>query len=147
MTREEADFIGGMNMCDEISNEAYKKIVCHCEEQEPCEDAVSRYDAVRIVQHNNPPKALEKLRKLPPVTPMQRWVPVSERLPEKNMKCLVAVGRFNFTEIATYSDLMGIINHKIFYQGEVGHDSFKDITQYVKAWMPLTEPYKAGSEE
>lgn len=34
MTREEADFIGGMNMCDEISNEAYKKIMCHCEEQE-----------------------------------------------------------------------------------------------------------------
>ena len=35
MTREEADFIGGMNMCDEISNEAYRKIMCHCEEQEP----------------------------------------------------------------------------------------------------------------
>lgn len=42
MTREETDFIGGMNMCDEISNEAYKKIMCHCEEQEPCEDAISR---------------------------------------------------------------------------------------------------------
>lgn len=42
MTREEADFIGGMNMCDEISNEAYKKIMCHCEDQEPCEDAISR---------------------------------------------------------------------------------------------------------
>lgn len=42
MTREEADFIGGMNMCDEISNEAYKKIMCHCEEQEPCEDSISR---------------------------------------------------------------------------------------------------------
>lgn len=36
MTREEANFIGAMNMCDEISNEAYKKIMCHCEEQEPC---------------------------------------------------------------------------------------------------------------
>lgn len=35
MTREELDFIGSMNMCDEISNEAYKKIVCHCREQEP----------------------------------------------------------------------------------------------------------------
>ena len=42
MTREELDFIGSMNMCDEISNEAYKKIVCHCEEQEPCEDAMNR---------------------------------------------------------------------------------------------------------
>lgn len=42
MTKEELDFIGSMNMCDEISNEAYKKIVCHCREQEPCEDAISR---------------------------------------------------------------------------------------------------------
>lgn len=39
MTKQEADFIGSMNMCDEISNEAYKKIMCHCEveEQQPCE--------------------------------------------------------------------------------------------------------------
>lgn len=40
MTREEADFIGAMNMCDEISNEAYKKIMCHCEEQEPILDKI-----------------------------------------------------------------------------------------------------------
>jgi hypothetical protein len=44
MTKQEADFIGSMNMCDEISNEAYKKIMCNCEveEQQPCEDCVSR---------------------------------------------------------------------------------------------------------
>ena len=47
MTREEADFIGGMNMCDEISNEAYRKIMCYCEEQEPCEYCISR-EAVLI---------------------------------------------------------------------------------------------------
>lgn len=40
-------------------------------EQEPCEDAVSRDDVVRIVQHNNPCKALEKIRKLPSVTPQE----------------------------------------------------------------------------
>ena len=50
MTREEADFIGAMNMCDEISNEAYKKIMCHCEEQEPCEDAISRADAIANIR-------------------------------------------------------------------------------------------------
>lgn len=42
MTNEELDFIGSLNMHDEISNEAYKKIMCHCEEQEPCEDCISR---------------------------------------------------------------------------------------------------------
>ena len=49
MTREELDFIGSMNMCDEISNEAYKKIVCHCEENDsPCD--LCRY---------NPPSSVD----------------------------------------------------------------------------------------
>ena len=74
-----------------------------------------------------------------------RWIPVSERLPEKNMYCLVSVGKLYLTQIAMYSDLMGIINHKIFHQGNCGYEDFKDITEYVKAWMPLPEPYKPES--
>ena len=54
MTREELNFIGSMNLCDEISNEAYKKIVCHCREQEPCEDAISRQAVLdEISDYNN----------------------------------------------------------------------------------------------
>ena len=34
------------------------------------------------------------------------------------------------------------IDHRIFYQEDYGHDNFSDITEYVKAWMPLPEPYK-----
>ncbi len=40
MTREDVDFISGMNMCDEISNEAYQKIMCHCEEQDSILDQI-----------------------------------------------------------------------------------------------------------
>ena len=47
MTNKEMDFIGSMNMCDEISNEAYQKIMTHCEEQEPCDDAISRQATVK----------------------------------------------------------------------------------------------------
>ena len=72
-----------------------------------------------------------------------KWIPVSERLPEKNMSCLVSAGKLLLTQIAIYSDLMGTIDHKIFYQGDYGHENFVDITEYVKAWMPLPEPYKA----
>ena len=72
-----------------------------------------------------------------------KWIPVSDHLPEKNMACLVAVGELNLIQIAMYSDLMGTIDHKIFYQGDYGKDSFEDITEYVKAWMPLPLPYKA----
>lgn len=48
MTKQEADFIGSMNMCDEISNEAYNKIMCNCEveESQPCEDCISREEAI-----------------------------------------------------------------------------------------------------
>lgn len=75
------------------------------------------------------------------------WIPVSERLPERNIACLVAVGKLNLTQMAMYSDLMGTISNRIFYQGDVGYDSFIDITEYVKAWQPLPEPYKAESKD
>ena len=71
-----------------------------------------------------------------------RWIPISEKLPEKNMACLVAVGKFNLTQMAMYSDLIGMIDHRIFYQGNVGYDDFEDITEYVKAWMPLPSSYQ-----
>lgn len=124
-------------------------------EQQPIEDCVSRqavldkawdvpYDGkyIQVVDVGD-------IQELPPVTPTQRWIPVSEELPKKNMPCLISVGDLNLTQIAMYSDLMGTIDHKIFYQGDYGHDSFMDITKYVKAWMPLLEPYeeKRGSED
>lgn len=89
MTREEADFIGGMNMCDEISNEAYKKIMCHCEEQEPCEDAISRQAVMDVLCNdcelfrNGEQTCFTKceeyhfLATLPPVKPQQKigqWI-------------------------------------------------------------------------
>ena len=76
-----------------------------------------------------------------------KWIPVSERLPEKNMVCLVAVGKINLTKIAVYSDLMGTINHKIFWRGDYGHENFRNITEYVKAWMPLPQPYKESEDK
>ena len=75
-----------------------------------------------------------------------QWIPISERLPEKNMACLVAAGKFNLTQIAMYSDLMGTIDRKIFYQGDYRKENFEDITEYVNAWIPLPKSYKAESE-
>lgn len=55
MTKQEADFIGSMNMCDEISNEAYKKIMCNCEveEQQPCEDVLDKIKAEILEKFDN----------------------------------------------------------------------------------------------
>ena len=76
-----------------------------------------------------------------------KWIPCAERLPNKTIHCLVTTGTLNFVQIAVYSALLGTIDHKIFWQGEYGRDSFRDITQWVTAWMPLPEPYKESEEE
>jgi len=83
MTREDLDFISSMNMCDEIGNEAYKKIMCHCEEQEPCEDAISRQAVLRLVEQypsiigNRCVGLMADIKHLPPVTPSRpkgKWI-------------------------------------------------------------------------
>jgi len=81
MTKQEADFIGSMNMCGEISNEAYKKIMCNCEveEQQPYEDCICRAEALKAIEEekldwgNAGVEAidgcLEAVENLPSVTP------------------------------------------------------------------------------
>ena len=76
------------------------------------------------------------------------WIPCSERLPSRFGKVLctfIPSGGNLWTTviIANYSDLMGIAS-PCFWVGEVGKNSFTDITEQVKAWMPLPEPYKGG---
>lgn len=123
-------------------------------EQKSCEDAVSKQQVIKAVDShtfdtdkglcldNDISCILEDLLPLS----NQEWIPCSERLPEKNMACLVSVGKLNFRQIAMYSDLMGIKDHKIFYQGTVGYADFEDITEKVNAWMPLPKPYKTETE-
>ena len=76
-----------------------------------------------------------------------KWTPVSEGLPEKNMECLVAVSEFNLTQKAMYSDLMGTMSFRIFYQGDYGTENFENITYFVNAWMPSPEQYAPQERE
>lgn len=81
----------------------------------------------------------------------QRWIPCSERLPDRFGKMLVtfipAAGTL-WTQviIAHYSDLMGIAR-PCFWIGNVGKNDFANITSQVVAWMPLPEPWKGGEDE
>ena len=84
------------------------------------------------------------------VQPEQRWIPCSERLPDRFGKMLVtfipAAGTiWTRVIIANYSDLMGIAK-PCFWIGNVGKSDFANITSRVVAWMPLPEPYK-GDEQ
>lgn len=133
MTREEIDFISGMNMCSEISNEAYKKIICHCEEMENCEDCISRKAAIdSLIGWETDPSDEDiesELRKLPSVNP-QKWIPCKERLPEEYQRVMVTICKSGYyVDVLTYwsdSDIWKL---------------------YVVAWMPLPEPWKEGDAE
>ena len=73
-----------------------------------------------------------------------RWIPCSERLPNRFGKMLVTFipgTLWTYVIIANYSDLMGIAK-PCFLIGKVGKDDFANITSKVVAWMPLPEPYR-----
>lgn len=125
MTREDLDFIGSMNMCDEISNEAYKKIVCHYEEQynTPHDDAVSRAGALKALECTIKASELKKdvrkywddiinlfkiiyktqsqaIKALPPVTPKEKtgkWIKYGvPRCEEQHYQCTNCKWYINF---------------------------------------------------
>ena len=68
---------------------------------------------------------------------MSEWIPVSERLPEKNLWVLVTCDRYGYS----YTDIMRRHNFR-----EAWTDGDNIYTYEITAWMPLPEPYKAESE-
>lgn len=81
MTKHEADVIGGLNMTDQISNEAYKQIMIAAQdENEPCEDCISRQAVLDSIhancvyenEYNLTAKHIEDaVKQLPPVSPQK----------------------------------------------------------------------------
>lgn len=98
-----------------------------------CETRVSWKDAV-----------IDTLDALPSAQQEPQWIPVTERLPERNGRYLVTRGLiacgslWNRTYIANYSDLMGLKKEKIWWNGNVGKSDFRRLED-VTAWMPLPE--------
>jgi len=131
-------------------SEIYDKEIDNAPTVELCYQTTSCLDCKNYDKENhNCPRYCEVIKEALEETkkPQGEWIPVSERLPDKNMPCLVSVGKFNFIQIAMYSNLMETIDHKIFYQGDYGKNNFQNITEYVNAWQPLPEPYKKGDTE
>ena len=120
-------------------------------EQKPCEDAVSKEDVLaEIIRFSTEEGASVECQQLycdvnnmPPVTPAtpaQRWIPVSERLPEEN-KTVIASTKYGVYSEARYTKEDGWE-----WAYESGADYWVEL-EYVTAWMPLPESYKGESED
>ena len=104
------------------------------------------YDVMAVIQRIKPEsEAIERIERgvysLPPAQPEQRWIPVTERLPDKNGKYLCSIqSNFKRKKIMRISttDFESGIN-----RWSPDCMAFKD---RVIAWMPLPEPYSKKNE-
>ena len=137
--------------------EHYKELLAECYKALPsvtptpteCEDAVSRQAVLKLTRAERIfPHLTDDLmssiknvifasdvKTLPPVAPKQRWIPVSERLPEVDGEYLATI--YDMDEGYKYMDIAELEN---------GIWQYKNYIK-VLAWMPLPEPYKEGESE
>lgn len=114
-------------------------------DQQPCEDCVSR-EAVEKITWEEPSytdalnvltEVREKIRQLPSVTPKARWIPCSERLPERDENVLT----YHRNESFDYQYVSWIDDYSGKWAGFIGN-----LSDEVLAWMPLPEGYKEEDE-
>ena len=100
------------------------------------DDLISRQAAIAVAkQHWYKPDIAKALEDLPSAQPEQRWIPVSERLPDPNKAVLISVN--------------GEVDVDWFAFDNTGYGcwyrTIKSVID-IDAWMPLPEPYKGEQE-
>ena len=121
----------GKNNCDRTSGD--------CISRQQAIDALLGITAMR----NTIPldSAIFNIKKLPSIQPEQRWIPVSERLPENGRQVLVYARSVHFA-LAKYDEMREADG--TYKKQWVTFDSWKPFytIKNVIAWMPLPEPYE-----
>lgn len=141
----------------EVFDEAIKAL-----EQQPCDDCVSRAEMLKYQQYlrgkmsnEENHKLWEFIKALPPVTPTQKWIPVSERLPKESGNYLLYGKVVDYEENCVFIGEYDSDYEKFGYKEDI-YDSetlgFLDseFCEYSKviAWQPLPKSYeeKRGNE-
>lgn len=83
--------------------------------------------------------AIKEFQELPSAHPEQRWIPVTERLPEKYIGKWMCCMDDGTIEILPYDTPGDGSKECVFYYWE---DDYTVVKPNVVAWMPLPEPYK-----
>ena len=149
------------SISDEIKEKSRDDFIKLCkEEQEPCSDAISRQAVLDLIEHYNSDglgsvfygyeegvKFADAVNKLPPVTPQSKtghWIPVSEKLPDKEGYYLCSV-RYMYPPYNFFEP------EKVKYMDDVTIQKFDgEFNIEVKAWMPLPtsfEPQERSDKE
>ena len=88
----------------------------------------------------------EVINGLPPAQPEPRWIPVTERLPEVDVRVLICndAGRYMVGFIKPW-----IWGNEWSYQSDMyNYDAYDEREQgELVAWMPLPKPYERGEDE
>ncbi len=113
-------------------------------EQESCEDTISRQAAIDIIRHECggwkglAKEIVKQFNELPPVQQKQRWISVSERLPNQD-EYIKNNGLFNVSDgNRSYSEWFDIYGKQRF--GEPTMNGFR-VDRCVTAWMSLPKAY------
>ena len=119
-------------------------------DQRSCGDLISRQDVMIVlcdcaVKSNMKGRvallhARNMIHELPSVKPETRWIPVSERLPKDRESVLLSTNTNEVFEGSYFDD----DSDRQWYSCR---DETFIYNNVVTAWMPLSEPYKAESEE
>lgn len=114
-------------------------------EQMPSEDCVSKQaliNAFPISDIYTLDDIIATIKFQPPVTPVQKWISVSERQPEENGNYLA----FYRSSDGTADLEFMMVDHCNAGGGWLHEESGKKLYKKVIAWMPLPKAYKAEME-
>ena len=113
-------------------------------------DLISRQQAIDAIENSSKPyvwQGAEIVRNLPTAQSEQRWIPVSERVPEDYVDVLVWFEYFRYGDYNCMYATHGIGNYSSeFDSWMINHESGWHKLR-VFAWMPLPEPYSKGEKD
>ena len=75
-----------------------------------------------------------------------QWIPVAERMPERNKSVLLCM-KSRPSRNGMCMQTGSYDNGFWFVQGAAGYESLATFEFHVLAWMPLPEPYRGGEYE
>lgn len=103
-------------------------------------DALWKDITTRIEEYCDIADLIDIIERQPTIEPEQRWIPVTERLPDMRQIVLITNGKGN-VRCGQYRGIDFVINGRQRWQWK-GNTS-----EQVVAWQPLPEPYKEGEED